>query len=166
MPGQTISQLEICARPACSVGRVCSFLSGGNSCCGCNHSSHGFYVEPREEDGRPPAVAFKVFWLSSSKNERQQAVLSPQAISRWSSLVRAANRFRVRVKIAVAEQVHAQLKPHAPFVQSDEPSTYIVGPFPFEYLLLGHGKRGPLNRSLVVLTTRALGSAGGAITWI
>ena len=93
-------------------------------------SGHGpTYFEPRSDDGRQHADQYRVIWLN--KHDKESAVLALQSTERWCSLVRAGDRYGIRVMKVDAEFVHKQHKPMTPFLDGSSLQLYTAGPFPF-----------------------------------
>eukprot|EP00435_Cladocopium_sp_Y103_P032921 s2188_g8.t1 len=90
--------------------------------------SNGCYLEPRSADGRSPSPEFRVIWLN--KQSKQSVLLASQATELWTCVVRAGDRFGLRVHATDAQTVHEQHKPQTPFLTSDQVLTFQAGPFP------------------------------------
>ena len=87
------------------------------------------YFEPRTVDGRNHAPEFRVVWMN--KQDKQTVAIAKQGLTEWAGLVRAGNRFGLRVQLTDAKAVHAKLKPGQPFMENDAVLEYIIGPMPF-----------------------------------
>ena len=93
-------------------------------------SGHGpTYFEPRSHDGKSHADTHRVIWLN--KHDKESAVLAKQSTERWTSLVRAGDRYGLRVMKIDAEFVHKQHKPSIPFLDGTQLDIYTAGPFPY-----------------------------------
>ena len=90
--------------------------------------TNGCYVEPRSPDGRSPAQEFRVIWLN--KMDKQSVMIASQSTEEWTCIVRSGSRFGLRVHASDAQAVHERHKPLTPFLQSDQVTTYHVGPIP------------------------------------
>ena len=89
----------------------------------------GIYFEPRSQDGRKPDDAFRVTWIP--KVDKANALSAVQASPEWASLVRSGHRYGVRSKCGDAASIHQRLKPNTPFLDGNETSLFLVGPFPY-----------------------------------
>ena len=92
-------------------------------------SGHGpAYFEPRNDEGTTFLETYRVTWLN--RHDREAAVLAKQSTERWSCLVRAGERYGLRVMKVDAEFVHKQHRPLTPFLDG-QLALYTAGPFPF-----------------------------------
>ena len=93
-------------------------------------SGHGpTYFETRNDDGRSHDDSFRVVWMG--KSDKATALMHAQSLDHWACLVRAGDRFGVRVHQTDAAITHKQLKPQTPYLDSAHMSNWIAGPFPF-----------------------------------
>ena len=93
-------------------------------------SGHGpTYFEPRQNDGKGHDEQYRVIWLG--KSDKATAMMEVQSLEVWGSLARSGDRYGVRVHKQHAAATHKQLKPQVPYLDSNQLSTWIAGPFPF-----------------------------------
>jgi hypothetical protein len=92
------------------------------------HGKIAHYIEPRDPDGRAPHGDFRVIRIN--KMDRQGVVLASQSTAEWTSIVRAGQRFGLRVKSQDAQKVPLQHKPQTPYLAADDLLLLHAGPFP------------------------------------
>ena len=89
----------------------------------------GLYVEPRSDDGRGQDPRYHTIWIPRQPINEVKALQSMQNTS--VSIIRVGYRYGFKVPVEAAEQVHAQINPHEPYIAGASKMTYRVGPFPW-----------------------------------
>ena len=73
----------------------------------------GMYADPRTDDPKIPHPSLSVIWLN--KNDYEGALIQYKTCSFALALVRARNRYGIRVSKANTEKAFQQLKPGLDF---------------------------------------------------
>ena len=87
----------------------------------------GIYIEPRASDGRGPHPDYQAIWTKATSHE---AEIQCQVHLAALGLIRAGDRYGIRVRNGDAEDLHKALKPNVPFVGGQK-QVFEAGPFPF-----------------------------------
>ena len=86
------------------------------------------HVEPRASDGRSSHTDFRIIWLpGQGKNE---VIVACGSAPVQCTLARHGNRFGLRAHASEAIQIHEKYRSGIPYLQGDDRTLFVVGPFP------------------------------------
>ena len=93
------------------------------------NAQDGLYTEPRAQNGRQPCSDHKVVWLP--KKNYAETVLAKQITEIDTAIVRAGDRYGLRVLASKVQAVHDQHRPGIAYLDTSQVKQYRVSPLPF-----------------------------------
>ncbi|CAK9043795.1 unnamed protein product, partial [Durusdinium trenchii] len=111
-------QFSVLARVVSSAAEQVQNLSG----------QRGFYVEPRQDDGKGPAAGYGVIWLN--QHGHREAEHKKKTTDGAIALVRLGQRWGLRFKDSDMEKAFAELRPHETYMKIQVQEIYLMHPLP------------------------------------
>ena len=111
-------QFSVLARVVKSAAEQVQNLSG----------QRGFYVEPRQEDGKGPAAGYGVIWLN--QHSLRDAEHKRKTVDGAVALVRLGQRWGLRFKDGDMATAFAELRPHETYMKVQVQEIYLMHPLP------------------------------------